>query len=454
MRSLFVKIFIWFWVASMLVTVAHMVSTMLLGPEGRGARFIANRVSIYGATAAEKVSLQGKDAAADYLNMVEGTTNIRCFLFDQQGGQVVGREAPNEAKALATTPASPRRRFFRLPRLPEFIRTNVSGPDGTGYVLVADMRRERGMRFLFEPRIRWRELIAGLLTAGVLCYWLARHLSAPVVKLREATQKLAAGDLTARVGVAKDKRGDELVEMGRDFDNMADRIETLMLSQRRLLHDISHELRSPLARLGVALELARQGDPTETAWALDRIELEAERLNEMVSQVLTLARLENGAQEKHVVPVDLAGLVNEIAQDADFEAGSRNRAVRVVASQDCKTSGNPELLRSAIENVVRNAVLYTREGTDVEISLYHSDGERPEAVIVVRDRGAGVPELALLDIFRPFYRVADARDRESGATGLGLSITQRAVQLHGGTVKASNAPEGGLTVEIRLPIIN
>jgi two-component system sensor histidine kinase CpxA len=226
-----------------------------------------------------------------------------------------------------------------------------------------------------------------------------------------------------------------------------------MDSQKRLLHDISHELRSPLACLKIALELARQSDGDEAIWALDRIEREADRLNDLIGQLLTLARLEGKSPVVDAEGVDLKRLLDEVVFDADFEARSRNRAVSIVASPDCLIVGNEQLLRSAIENVVRNAVSYTAEGTAVEVSLRcEDDGGNSQAIISVLDQGAGVPQAALADIFRPFYRVADARDRQSGGIGLGLSISQRAVEIHGGAVKACNASGGGLLVEIILPI--
>ncbi|HEX5732994.1 MAG TPA: ATP-binding protein [Blastocatellia bacterium] len=222
-----------------------------------------------------------------------------------------------------------------------------------------------------------------------------------------------------------------------------------MASQQRLLHDISHELRSPLARLKIALELARQSDGQEALWALDRIEREADRLNDLIGQLLTLARLENDQPQTGKEFVDLRELVDEIVFDADFEAGNYNRAVKVITSQDCMIEGDEQLLRSAIENVVRNAVSYTAEGTTVELSLRRQDDDGGGRVVIsVLDKGAGVPQAALAEIFRPFYRVEDARDRQSGGIGLGLSISRRAVQAHGGTVTASNAPSGGLLVVI------
>ena len=458
MRSLFLKIFIWFWVATALVTLTHLISGMLSGPDLRD-RFVNHRLAPLGTAMANKFERQGVEGASQFIEALDGPMNMRVFLFDDQGNEVTGHQVPPEIKRIADNPASNPssssvRRMIEPPGPPEFITANVTSASGKKYLFVAHLRRERGFRLIPDNRVRWGELIAGLFVAGILCYGLARYLSSPVVKLRAATRRLAAGDLGARVGPSLGKRRDELADMGRDFDLMAGRIQSLMTSQRRLLHDISHELRSPLARLGVALELARHGDPDDTRWALDKIELEADRLNGMVGQVLTLARLENESGERSErVPVNLASLVEEIAADADFEARSRNRSVRVMSAETCSTSGNPLLLRSAIENVVRNAVLYTLEGTAVDVALRREqNGPISDAVITVRDHGKGVPETALIDIFRPFYRVGDARDRETGGSGLGLSITQRAVLLHGGIVSACNASDGGLEVEIRIPI--
>jgi signal transduction histidine kinase len=234
---------------------------------------------------------------------------------------------------------------------------------------------------------------------------------------------------------------------------MAEQIESLVQAQRRLLGDISHELRSPLARLSVALELARQRSGPEAASALARIQREAENLNDMIGQLLTLTRLQTGAQEVPKSEFDLCRLAREIADDAEFEAQSDNRSVRLESAVACSTVGNEQLLRRAIENVVRNAVHYTAEGSDVEIKVqpHHSESDQKGMQIIVRDHGAGVPQAALEEIFRPFYRVDDARDREAGGVGLGLAIAERAVNLHGGRITAANASDGGLIVTIELP---
>jgi len=454
MRTLYLKIFIWFWIATALVTLAHLASTILTGPDPR-ERFVSGRLKLIGATMADKIEHEGQGAAASYLDSAEKLMNTRVYIFNQQGHQVAGSDAPQDVMDVASNPSGYRPPMFHWPGPAEFVIETATSSTGEPYLVIAKLRRGPLLRYFFDPRVQARELIAGLLVAGLLCYWLARYLSSPVVKLRAATKQVAGGDLTTRVGSSFGKRRDELADLGRDFDVMAERIESLMLSQRRLLNDISHELRSPLARLGVALELARQGDPIETQWALDRIELESERLNEMVGQVLTLARLENEGGEKERTWVNLTDLVDDIATDADFEAQGSNRSVKIVESDEVRATGNAELLRSAIENVVRNALLYTAEGSEVEISLRKvQDLGGPQVRIRVRDHGAGVPEMALAEIFRPFYRVGDARDRGTGGSGLGLSITQRAVHLHGGVVSARNAPDGGLIVEILLPINN
>ena len=233
---------------------------------------------------------------------------------------------------------------------------------------------------------------------------------------------------------------------------MASRIESLVEAQRRLLGDISHELRSPLARQGVALGLARRRAGTEATTALDRIEREASRLNEMIGQLLSLSRIETDADGSKKSKIDLTTLVQEIVEDGDFEARERDRRVRLISTEAVSLRAVPELLRSAIENVIRNAVRYTEANTEVEVSIASKlIANNRWAVITVRDHGHGVSNGQLTGIFQPFYRVEDDRDRRTGGSGLGLSIAARAIKLHGGTIEASNAPNGGLIVEIRLP---
>src|SRR5205807_6665398 len=277
---------------------------------------------------------------------------------------------------------------------------------------------------------------------------LATYLTSPVKKLQSAVQSFAEGNLDARVSPALGNRKDELADLGREFDHMAERIEALIYSQQRLLGDISHELRSPLARLSVALELARKNSTERAAPALDRIEQEGERLNKLVGQLLALTRLESGAEKIALETVMLEDLVQQVIDDANFEANPLRKEVTAIQLEACRVNGSPELLRSAIENVIRNAVRYTPSGGTVEVSLRW---KLDTAELTVNDQGPGVPESELKHIFEPFYRVSEARERSSGGAGLGLSIADRTVKLHGGSIEASNSATG-LRVTILLPL--
>ena len=297
-------------------------------------------------------------------------------------------------------------------------------------------------------------LISALMAAALTWFIFFRYSTVPLRRLRKVTQQLAGGNLSARVGEGLEQRKNEVADLARDVDRMAERIESLVGAHQRLIRDVSHELRSPLARLNVALELARQSaGPTHSA-PFDRIERESDRLNELIGQLLMLTKLESESGSIKRSEFDISALVVEIAKDADFEAKNNNRQVVAAVSETILLNGNSELLRQAIENLVRNAVRYTEQGTSVEISIKKKTASgRSWVHIEVRDHGPGVPESALFDIFRPFYRVNDARERQSGGTGVGLAISDRAVRLHGGSLRAFNAPGGGLVMEMELPYV-
>lgn len=463
--SLFSKIFLWFWLALALlgaVLVFAIAATQSETDEAQWRDVTGTAVRVYAQTAADTYENAGTDALVIYLQRVEQTARMRTRIFDERGAEVSGRDATIEDRRLADVArrtsgdAEPVFDFSSRVAQVTLVAQPVYGRGGTRYVLVSEMPRQRPALLFAKPGAWLLRLVAVLLTAGLVCYGLARYLASPVETLRAGVRRFASGDLSTRVGAQVGTRHDEIADLSRDFDRMAERIETLVMSQRQLLGDISHELRSPLARLSVALGLARRhagDDAPKVTKALNRIERESERLNELIGQLLPLARLETDEDELQKTRIDLQDLVRQIAADADFEAQGRNRSVRVIADEECSFAGNAELMRSAIENVVRNAVRYTAEQTSVEVSLQcSSNGENSRIRINVRDHGKGVPEEALTEIFRPFYRVANARERKTGGTGLGLAIAERAVRLHGGTVQAANASDGGgLVVEIKLP---
>lgn len=451
MRSLFVRIFLCYWVATALFVVLAILVTLAIRPSSDIASIQAQQARILSETL-QAHQTGGDEGTRKYLRSLHDAQHLRSFVFDEQGHELLDRRPPDWVVAVLHGQRRTADSF--LGRLGPFrlLRYSATLADGHRYTLVTELPPED--HGVFGPHgIPGLGIIIAILSSGLVCYILARYLTSPIVRLRAATQKLASGDLTARAGVPGPRRRDEMAGLMRDFDRMAARLETLVNAQSRLLTDISHELRSPLARLNVALELARQRSGPEARSALERIDREAVRLNEMIQRLLTIARLESGDESFDKSAVHLEPLIREIAKDAAFEAQGRHCKVEVTVVDDCIVTGNPGLLHSAIENVVRNAVRYTQEGTEVEVRLEQGHGLRgPEAVVRVTDSGPGVPEDALDKLFRPFYRIDDARGRQTGGVGLGLAITDRAVRLHGGAIRAANRPQGGLMVEIRLPV--
>jgi two-component system sensor histidine kinase CpxA len=450
MKSLFLRIFLSFWLAQALIIVFVVLITLALRP--RSSTWEALRTTAL--NDAVSAYEQGGDAQLrQYMDDLDATQHVRAYLFNEQGTELSHRTPPDWAIRVASGgPRAPRDGFL-IPA-PPVQRDSRASSDGLHrYTLVLGL--PPGPRVFFGPRgmpMRW--LLIAVVCSGLVCYLLSWFMTKPIVRLRTATRQLAAGDLTARSGAPPSRKRDEIAGLMRDFDAMAERLEILVKAQSRLLNDISHELRSPLARLNVALGLARQRSGPESAEMLERIELEASRLNEMIGRILTLARLEDGEQRVPQTPVPLDELVVNVAEDAEFEAQARHCHVHTTIPEgDWEVPGIASLLHSAVENVVRNAIRYTQEGTAVEIELTSAEGDTgPEAVIAVSDSGPGVPPDSLGKLFEPFYRLDDSRGRLTGGTGLGLTITERAVRFHKGRVSAANRPEGGLRVEIRLPL--
>jgi signal transduction histidine kinase len=440
MKSLFLKMFLWF-CGAMVATVAITIGGLLLESPGvlaTGWRDLGSgAVVAIGRTSVESYERGGEEELARYFRLLARDVGLRAVLLDARGE--VGR--------LGMSPP------------PGFLAELRSRPEGE--LMIARqgiagvrLRGTRGAPYLFaaalpaREKTTWARAFIGLvlLAGGVFCYLLARHISAPLVRLRAMTAQLSRGELNVRINSPKLlRRGDEIGGLSRDFNRMASRIETLVTAQQRLMADISHELRSPITRLGLALGLLRR---RQDAGALARMQRDIERLNTLIGQLLTLSRLECLAQPPPMEVFDLRALLNEIASDAGFEAAGSDRGVEFAGGAPCPVRGARDLIASAIENVVRNAVRYTAPKTQVMLRL---ERRGDAAQVIVEDEGPGVPENELTHIFEPFYRVSEARERNTGGSGLGLAITQQVVSLHGGSVSAANRPSGGLEVRITLP---
>jgi two-component system, OmpR family, sensor kinase len=332
---------------------------------------------------------------------------------------------------------------------PQRALPQIVGPDGATYTVLLVPRRPSIFGALSLPGISIMILCIALVVSAFASWWLARHLSAPIRRIQAGARALAGENLDVRVSAGLEDRKDELAVLARDFDAMADQLRANRGAITRLLRDISHELRSPLARMRLAIGLARQptADPSRQ---LDRMEREIERLDGLISQVLKLARLSGTDPPFEREAFDLDEMIEDVVRDANFEGAAKRCTVRTLGAAKSSVNGSRELLRSAIENVLRNAVRYSPQGARVDVAVERSDAG---LTVSVRDQGPGVPESEVERIFEPFYRVAESRDRDTGGEGIGLAITSRVMRAHGGSASADNRAGGGFEVRLSLPLV-
>ncbi len=457
MQSLFAKIFLAFIVVVILVGTSLETSSILANYfETRWQVVLHSIMPMEAEKCAQMYETSGKEAVQDYLKTLQQQKSVRFYFFDEDGVSLLNGGAPDlivkMAKSREPLNQTARQNLSLVNPRQGIAMRLVAGPSGRKYILAFQQSPTMIMPVSeavgTHPYVRL--LVVALLGAG-LCFLLAQHITKPITRLRAATRDIAAGKLDTSVDRSVRRRHDEIGTLGRDFDRMAEQIDALVSAQRELLGDVSHELRSPLARMIVALGLLKNASPEEAGEYVNRINTEAERLDKMIGQLLTLTRIGSGSELAQRETFDFTNLVQEVAADGEFEARAHNREVKVTRADACTISGIPEMLRSAIENVVRNAIRYTAEGSAIEISL-ERDASGAKAFLRIRDHGPGVPKISLSSIFLPFQRVPEGSETNSQGAGLGLAITDRVVRLHDGTVRALNAIDGGLVVEITLPV--
>jgi signal transduction histidine kinase len=432
MNSLFSKILLWFWCTLAITLVgsafisALNVSSNTSDKESPAARLITFQLE----EARSAYETGGRPGLMAFLDTLQRVYHAEGILTDEKGRDLLTSQDRSDLVRRATNRGG--LPFFRVG---DNTVARIAN-DGRYWFFFLVPHQAIGLWFLSPDH-----LFFGAMTI-LLCYWLALHLTSPVRSLQKAVERFGHGDLGAR---ATSNRRDELGQLARAFNRMADRIETLLAAERRLLLDISHELRSPLARLGVAVELARSGDNRDAA--LNRIQKESDRLNSLVGQLLQVTRAEGDPNSLLRDPIRLDELVQQLVEDAHIEAEARGCRLQYEVREPVMVEGDPELLRRAIENVLRNAIRYSPRDSVIEIEVKR-EGDR--AVVRIRDHGPGVPEEAVSRLFDAFYRVESDRNRASGGIGLGLSIARRAVELHKGSIQASNA-DPGLEVTIQFP---
>ena len=423
-RTLFGKILLWS-VSVQLVTFGTILALVTFYlPESQEA--VDNAFSLYADTAVALYERFGPEALDKFLAHSGESTLLTLKLSATSPGMECGPKSKNSTSIMA------------------------HGHSGTYCLTVhAETGGLPASRESRRSRLQLTILLELLSCAG-LSYFIARYLSRPISDLRQAATRLAKGDLSARVGAKFSGRRDEAADLVREFDQMADRMVALIEAQRRLIGDVSHEIKSPLARLNMALGLARRDAEDHAPKQFERMQREVNNISRLVGELLILASLD-AAEKTLDDPVNIGEVITNVLADIAYESPER---VSDLAFQkpdhDIIVLGDKALLGRAIENVLRNAVFYTAAGASIEISCdASSNADRVQ--ITILDHGPGVPEQALANLFDPFYRVDDARTRQTGGTGIGLAICRRAVELHHGNVCAKNTEPHGLSVVINLP---
>jgi two-component system, OmpR family, sensor kinase len=430
MRSIFTKILLWAIGTTVVSLVGFAVTTRLISEFLPGPVDMMARMLVLQREGAQSAYEQGgRERLAGYLRRLDELFDVKHSLVDVTGRDMVDGSDRSPLLSLASSPPAP----------PTWHKNELllaTAPAAGSRLLVVIHPKIRLLGLL--PYYLWIFLVI-----AALGYALAVYLGRPLRELRRAVEEFGRGDLATRTGST---RRDEIGELVRAFDLMAERTETLMTAERRLLQDVSHELRTPLSRLRLSVRLARTSDDREAA--LDRIKKEVDRLSSLVDELLQVAAAEEDPQSRDQEEVRLDALMQTLVDDGAMEAEAKGCRLELLANQPATITGDLELLRRAIDNVLRNAIRHAPDGTAVEIGLRRQIGT---ALITIRDKGVGVPDDSLTAIFDPFYRVGDDRNRSDGGVGLGLSITRRAISLFGGQIIASNA-HPGLNVAIELPL--
>jgi two-component system sensor histidine kinase CpxA len=448
MRSLFLKIFFLFWLSNAVLFVLAYLAFIWFADDGFVPRPGYRAMESFALQAATIYERDGHETLRAYLTQLHHAERIRGFVLDAQGH--------------ALTEPVPASIATQIVQYPQWIRP-ATNRAGRFFISAIEVRLASGTPYRFiathrTPLHWWRRarpplgrfgffLLATALASAVIAGLITR----PLRRLRLTTQQFAEGDLAIRAPVTIRRRTDAIGELGREFDHMAERIETLVESQTRLLRDVSHELRSPLARIQVAATLAEEHVDEVAAHDLERIQIEIERLKRLIERLLTLSRVESDANPLVMRDVDLTALLEQIIADATYEYHGDEKRVHLDAPPHTIISGDESALRSALENVLRNALYYTAKATEVTVTVEAPDHESSMLRLQVHDRGPGIPEAHLTRVFEPFFRSDDARSERTGGHGIGLAISRAIIERHGGQIQAHNHPQGGLCITIKLP---
>lgn len=460
LRSLYAKIFLWFCLTIVITLIAVLVAVSLTGSQVLGRRWMSVTQDLYARSAVDFYSAGGTPQLSRYLDALAANSSIRGQLVDGSGHDVTGAPLDSDTSVVFAQTRQTNLSCFRLGRIwtaASPVRDGNSRP----YIFLMAVHPMRGFLGRTFAETMLPRFALGILFVALFCLMLARHITYPIRILEDAATQLASGSLNVRASPRIAPRRDELARLAHAFDRMAERLQHLILAQQELLGHISHELRSPLARMGVSLELLRRAEtePPADPVEIERMQLDLDRLNQMIGEILHLTRVELTRMDQvetdqtaaHSL-VDLAALLTGVADDARFESSGTGKRILFECDANCLVAGDESLLRSCFENIVRNALIYTPDNTAIRIHL--ASASDSTAVILIQDDGPGVPASALPHLFDLFYRVGSARQAHPAGTGFGLAIAQRIVTLHYGVISARNLSPSGLELRIELPIAN
>ncbi|MCD8522987.1 MAG: ATP-binding protein [Saccharospirillaceae bacterium] len=452
MRGIFIRIYLAFMVTSLVATLVTLLLAMYYRQWSNDSVNLIAPTGGYISAAELILQRGGEPLLLEWLLTFERHPSVNAYVFDDQGISLLPH-VPADVLEYAFASDSYQARVSPLGQTEILVKAPLQSHDGRVYLLVVEFLHPLAV-FNLPAYLGWG-FLASLLLFAIWGFVLSRYMAQPLLSLQRSVRAFADGRWPVRIAPALLRRRDEIGELGREFGQMAERLQRLISDQRQLLRDVSHELRSPLARTAVALELARLDAVPEQQEYLDRIELETRRLDELIEDLLGMARLETLQDHRHWQTVDCAALLQEVVADARFER-PQNRLQLNLPAAAARVQGDARLLLSAVENIIRNALLHTAEATSVDIDLSCSHGC---VQISVRDHGPGVPEHLLADLLRPFVRSEQARERSPESLGsghrgfgLGLAIADRVVRHHRGELQLRNHEQGGLMVTIRLPL--
>ena len=441
MKSIFWRIFLSFWLVMILILTMTIFVSFRIADNWRN-QFDESNMHQFFDQAAEILDTQGTRGLRSWLsNPGHFPVGQALYVITADGEDLLGRDLPTflqrRARMLRARPGQFRRSGLAMGR------PILTAADGSQYLAVLGPSDTPVFGILALPNLRWSALLIAVLISTLACWVLTRSFANRLNRLAVAAESIAQGNLETQLGA---QGNDEIGELARHFDRMANRLRELIGSRQELFRNVSHEMRSPLTRIRVALELATR-NPAQTEDYLARIGIETEQLDRMMGQILDLAKLEDPAtREKDVDPVVIEEVIDLVVHDARFESQLVGKEIQWQGMvDDARVVADQALISSAIENVIRNALQHTPPNTLVTVS---ADADDEQVVVRVVDGGPGIPDESLADVFQPFFR---EKNSVSPGTGLGLAITERAIRLSGGTIGAKNGPDGGLEVTIRLP---